>query len=149
MVDSFYEVMRHKGISRRNFMKFCSLTATSPGLAPSFVSQFARALKSRLRTLVLWLHGLACACCTESFIRSAHSLVKDVISLMMSIDYDDTLTAAAGHQAEAIIEDDHAQLSGGAHPGGRRQSVSPSQWHVMHQRWALVRPKSSLKTARR
>ena len=34
-METFYEVMRRQGISRRSFLKYCSLTATSLGLAPS------------------------------------------------------------------------------------------------------------------
>ena len=41
---------------------------------------------------------------TESFIRSGHPLAADVILSMISLDYDDTLMAAAGHQAEEILE---------------------------------------------
>jgi len=29
MTETFYEVLRRQGITRRSFMKFCSLTATS------------------------------------------------------------------------------------------------------------------------
>ena len=105
MMETFYEVMRRKGISRRSFLKYCSLTATSLGLAPSFVPQIAHAMENKPRTPVLWLHGLECTCCTESFIRSAHPLAKDVVLSMISLDYDDTLMAAAGHQAEAILEE--------------------------------------------
>ena len=32
MTETFYEVLRRQGITRRSFMKFCSLTATSLGL---------------------------------------------------------------------------------------------------------------------
>ena len=105
MIETFYEVMRRKGISRRSYLKYCSLTATSLGLAPSFVPQIAHAMENKPRTPVLWLHGLECTCCTESFIRSAHPLAKDVVLSMISLDYDDTLMAAAGHQAEAILEE--------------------------------------------
>ena len=38
-METFYEVMRRQGISKRSFLKYCSLTATSLGLAPSFVPQ--------------------------------------------------------------------------------------------------------------
>jgi hydrogenase small subunit len=99
MMETFYEVMRRKGISRRSFLKYCSLTATSLGLAPSFVPQIAHAMETKMRTPVIWLHGLECTCCTEAFIRSAHPLAKDVVLSMISLDYDDTLMAAAGHQA--------------------------------------------------
>lgn len=104
-METFYEVMRRQGISRRSFLKYCSLTATSLGLGPAFVPQIAQAMETKPRTPVLWLHGLECTCCSESFIRSAHPLAKDVVLSMISLDYDDTLMAAAGHQAEAILEE--------------------------------------------
>ena len=41
----------------------------------------------------------------ESFIRSYHPVAKDLVLSMISLDYDDTIMAAAGHQAEAALED--------------------------------------------
>ncbi len=102
-IETFYEVMKRQGITRRSFMKFCSLTAASLGLAPAFVPRIAHAMETKPRTPVIWLHGLECTCCSESFIRSAHPLTKDVVLSMISLDYDDTLMAAAGYQAEEII----------------------------------------------
>jgi hydrogenase small subunit len=104
-METFYDVMRRQGITRRSFLKFCSLTATSLGLGPAFIPRIAQALETKPRTPVLWLHGLECTCCSESFIRSAHPLAKDVVLSMLSLDYDDTIMAAAGHQAEAIFAD--------------------------------------------
>ena len=78
--ETFYELIRRQGISRRNFMKFCSLSAASLGLAPAFAGKIAYAMETKPRVPVLWLHGLECTCCTESFIRSAHPLAKDVIA---------------------------------------------------------------------
>lgn len=48
-METFYEVMRRKGISRRSFLKYCSLTPTSLGLAPSFVPQIAPAMENKPR----------------------------------------------------------------------------------------------------
>jgi len=75
-METFYEVMRRQGISRRSFLKYCSLTATSLGLGPAFVPQIAHAMETKPRTPVLWLHALECTCCSESFIRSAHPLAS-------------------------------------------------------------------------
>jgi hydrogenase small subunit len=111
-MDTFYEVMRRQGITRRSFLKFCSLTAASLGLAPSFAPKIAQAMETKQRTPVIWLHGLECTCCSESFIRSAHPLTKDVVLSMLSLDYDDTLMAAAGHQAEEIIADIRKKYKG-------------------------------------
>ncbi|NCC29395.1 MAG: twin-arginine translocation signal domain-containing protein [Gammaproteobacteria bacterium] len=103
--ETYYEVMRRQGITRRSFLKFCSLTATALGLAPAFAGKIAHAMETKPRIPVVWLHGLECTCCSESFIRSAHPLVSDVILSMISLDYDDLIMAAAGHQAEAILEE--------------------------------------------
>ena len=105
MTETFYEVMRRQGISRRSFLKYCSLTAAALGLSPSYAGEIAKAMETKPRIPILWLHGLECTCCSESFIRSAHPLAKDVVLSMVSLDYDDTIMAAAGHQAEAIIEE--------------------------------------------
>ncbi len=105
MQETFYEVMRRQGITRRSFLKYCSLTAAALGLGPTFAPKIAHAMENKPRIPVLWLHGLECTCCSESFIRSAHPLAKDVILSMISLDYDDTIMAAAGHQAEAIVEE--------------------------------------------
>ena len=105
MAETFYDVLRRQGVSRRSFMKFCSLTAAALGLAPEVAPQMAHALETKPRVPVLWLHGLECTCCSEAFIRSAHPLASDVILSMISLDYDDTIMASAGHQAEAIVDE--------------------------------------------
>ena len=103
MAPTFYEVMRQQGITRRSFLKFCSLTAASLGLPAAGAPQIAHALETKPRTPVLWLHGNECTCCSESFIRSSHPLAKDAVLTLISLDYDDTLMAAAGLQAEEIL----------------------------------------------
>ncbi|AZR81063.1 hydrogenase small subunit [Thiomicrospira sp. S5] len=104
-VETFYEVMRRQGITRRSFLKYCSLTAAALGFGPAYANKIAHAMETKPRTPVIWLHGLECTCCSESFIRSAHPLAKDVVLSMISLDYDDTLMASAGHQAEAILKE--------------------------------------------
>lgn len=91
MTETFYDVMRRQGITRRSFIKFCSLTASALGLGPAFVPRIAEAMETKPRIPVLWLHGLERTCCSESFIRSAHPLAKDVVLSMISLDYDDTI----------------------------------------------------------
>ena len=112
MTETFHEVMRRQGITRRSFLKYCSLTAAALGLGPAFVPRIAHAMETKPRIPVNWLHGLECICCSESFIRSAHPLAKDVVLSMVSLDYDDTIMAAAGHQAEAIIQETIDQYDG-------------------------------------
>ncbi|MGL3210833.1 hydrogenase small subunit [Bradyrhizobium sp. BR 1433] len=110
--ETFYNVIRRQGITRRSFLKFCSLTAVSLGLGPLAASDIANALETKPRMPVIWMHGLECTCCSESFIRSAHPLVKDAVLSMISLDYDDTIMAAAGHQAEAILDETRVKYKG-------------------------------------
>jgi hydrogenase small subunit len=112
MNETFYDVLRRQGISRRSFLKFCSLTATSLGLGSAYAPKIAHAMETKPRTPVIWLEGLECTCCSESFIRSAHPLTKDVILSMLSLDYHVTLMAAAGHQAEKQLADIKAKYKG-------------------------------------
>jgi hydrogenase small subunit len=112
MTPTFYEVMRQQGITRRSFIKFCSLTAASLGLGAGGAAKIAHALETKERVPVVWLHGLECTCCTESFIRSSHPLATDIVLSLLSLDYDDTIMAAAGHQAEAALEDTITKYKG-------------------------------------
>jgi hydrogenase small subunit len=98
MTETFYDVLRRQGISRRSFLKFCSLTTASLGLSPTIAPQIAHALENKPRTPVIWIEGLECTCCSESFIRSAHPLAKDAVLSLLSLDYHMTLSAAAGEQ---------------------------------------------------
>lgn len=100
---SYYEELIDKGYSRRDFLKFCTMMAAYMGLQTSAVAQMANALKTTPRIPVIWLHFQECTCCSESFIRSSHPIVADIILDKLSLDYTETLMAAAGFQAEAAM----------------------------------------------
>src|SRR5512140_1783836 len=112
MFETYYESMRRQGISRRSFLKFCSLTAASLGLSEAGAQQIVQAMQSKPRTPVIWLEGLECTCCSESFIRSSHPLAKDVVLSTLSLDYHMTLSAAAGQQLRQNALDTIAKHKG-------------------------------------
>jgi hydrogenase small subunit len=99
---STYDILKAHGVDRRTFLKFCTATAAALGLEASMVPQVVAALSQKPRLPVIWLHGLECTCCSESFIRSSHPIAQDIVLNMISLDYDDTLQAAAGEQVEEI-----------------------------------------------
>ena len=98
-----YEELKEKGYSRREFLTFCGLMSAWLGLEASGVSQIASALEAKPRLPVIWMHFQECTCCSESFIRSSHPIVGDIVLDKISLDYTETLMAAAGHQAERIL----------------------------------------------
>lgn len=110
--ETHYDILRRNGVSRRDFLKFCSMTAAVLGLAPALAPTIARALETKPRLPVLWIDGLSCTCCTESFIRSSHPLASDIILSMISMDYNDLLMAASGEQAQAAFEEAIARNKG-------------------------------------
>jgi hydrogenase small subunit len=100
---TIWEHARMQGYSRRDFLQFCSWLAAAAGIEASGVGQVVQALTTKPRLPVVWFHFQECTCCSESFIRSSHPIVADIILDTISLDYTETLQAAAGHQAEAAL----------------------------------------------
>lgn len=109
---TYYEEVVRKGYSRRDFIKFVSLMAAFIGLEQSAVGQVVKALQTKPRMPVIWLHFQECTCCSESFIRSSHPIVADILLDKISLDYSETLMAASGTQAEAALKNTMAQYKG-------------------------------------
>lgn len=100
---SIWEQAQMRGYSRRDFLQFCSWLAAAAGIEASGVSQVVHALEVKARLPVVWFHFQECTCCSESFIRSSHPIVSDIVLDKISLDYSETLQAAAGKQAEEAL----------------------------------------------
>ena len=101
---SIYKRITAKGISRRDFLRYCTMMGGMLGLSTSGISQVVDALMSKPRLPVIWYHFQECTCCSESFTRASHPLIEQMLFDMISLDYTDTLMAASGFQAEAAKE---------------------------------------------
>jgi hydrogenase small subunit len=102
VADSIEERLR--GVSRRDFMKFCGIMAVSMGLPLGAGTQIAEAITNpKRRPSVIWLHGQECTGCTETLLRTSHPSLEHLILDLISLDYHETLNAGAGHQAEAAL----------------------------------------------
>jgi hydrogenase small subunit len=104
-VPTIRQAMEAKGYSRREFMLFCGLATAAAGLEASGLAQVVEAFETKARPPVVWLHFQECTCCSESFIRSSHPIVADIIFDTLSLDYTETLMAASGTQAEKTRDD--------------------------------------------
>ncbi|GAB4298584.1 MAG: hydrogenase small subunit [Ignavibacteriaceae bacterium] len=102
---TIYENMQMQGYSRRDFLKFASWLAAFIGVEASGLGSIVKAMETKSRLPVVWFHFQECTCCSESFIRSSHPIVSDIILDKISLDYTETLQAAAGHQAEAALHE--------------------------------------------
>jgi hydrogenase small subunit len=109
---TYYEEMQMKGYSRRDFLKFASMMAAFIGVESSAIGQVVKALENNSRIPVIWMHFQECTCCSESFIRSSHPMVADILLDMISLDYTETLMAASGVQAEASLHNTIEKYNG-------------------------------------
>ncbi|MBW7893834.1 MAG: hydrogenase small subunit [Opitutaceae bacterium] len=107
-----YEQLTARGVSRRDFLKFCGWMSACMGLGADGIAQITHALETRTRIPVIWMHFQECTCCSESFIRSSHPIVADILLDKISLDYTETLMAASGHQAEAALHDTMTKYRG-------------------------------------
>ncbi|GAB3547512.1 hydrogenase 2 small subunit [Noviherbaspirillum agri] len=99
--ESIAEVEKRLGLSRRSFLQFCAAMAATMGLPAGADAAIAKAVASNKRPSVIWLHFQECTGCTESMLRAEHPTLEKLILDVISLDYHETLFAAAGHQVEA------------------------------------------------
>ncbi len=109
---TYYDEVVRKGYTRRDFAKFCAMMGAYLGLSQSGLAQVTEALKTKPRVPVIWLHFQECTCCSESFIRSSHPMVADILLDQISLDYTETLMAASGFQAEEAMKNTMEKYKG-------------------------------------
>ena len=104
MDETISATFERKGLTRRDFVKFCTAMAAALGLEASAVPQIVQAAETKPRPPVIWRHFQECTCCSESLIRSSHPTAADVILDTISLDYHETIMAPSGVAAEAAAK---------------------------------------------
>jgi hydrogenase small subunit len=115
---TIYEQLKAEGLSRRDFMKFCGLVSGMMGLelapplkalgaaaGPAPARMVADALASKPRLPLIWLELQDCAGCTEAISRSQSPSLVNLVLNKIAVDYQETLMAPAGFQAEQAKSD--------------------------------------------
>jgi len=97
------KLLKKRGVNRRDFLKFCAAVAVSMGMEPLFASSIARAF-SRKRASVVYLHNAECTGCSEAVLRTYKPFIDALILDVISLDYHETIMAAAGDAAEKALE---------------------------------------------
>lgn len=99
-------------LNRRDFLKFCGMVAGALSLGSGFAPKIAEALTSSNRPPVLWLHFSECTGCTEALLRSSGPYMDELLFDIISLEYHETLMAAAGHTVENILQNASIQHAG-------------------------------------
>ena len=135
--ETVVEYLTRQGVSRRSFLKFCALTASSLALPTSAASVIAATLESTPRPSVIWLSSQECTGCTEALLRSFDHTVESLILNEISLDYHNTLMAPSGTAAEASRQQ---AIAAGGHVlvvDGSLSLADQGTWSVIGGRAAL------------
>ncbi len=94
-----------EGLSRRDFMKWASATTAALMLPASFTPLVAEAAELMNRVPVVWIELQDCAGNSEAILRSDSPTIDELILETIDLEFNETLMAAAGHQAEKHLEE--------------------------------------------
>lgn len=104
-------MLEAKGVSRRSFMKLCGSIAVAAGLSELAAPRVAQALEESVIGAkegnlypVIWIEGASCTGCTEAFAQIDEPDPATVVLEMISLNYSETLSAAAGWSMEEAKE---------------------------------------------
>lgn len=107
MSAEFQDMLSARGVTRRSFMKLCGTIAVAAGLSELAAPRVAQALEGSVIGAtkgnlypVIWIEGASCTGCTESFAQVETPDPASVVLDLISLNYCETLSAAAGHSME-------------------------------------------------
>jgi len=110
------EALTKRGVSRRDFLKYCAMLGAVLALPSTEIEALARALAIAPRIPVIWLEFQDCTGDTESFLRAgaqpnplvsgpSEPSISQLILETLSVDYHETLMAPSGFMAEKSRRD--------------------------------------------
>jgi hydrogenase small subunit len=102
--ETLGEHLESRGVSRRDFLEFCGQMATILGVGSLTAPKVAEALQQVKRPSVIWLQLQECTGCVESVLRTAEPTIGDLVLDLVSLDYQHTLMAGAGHAVESALQ---------------------------------------------
>jgi hydrogenase small subunit len=95
------EMSVFRGVTRRDFLKFCGGIAVLIGLGPAATPDVAAALESLAkRPSVVWSSFQECTGCAISLLQSRTPQVANLILQQISLDYQENVMAPAGDAAD-------------------------------------------------
>jgi hydrogenase small subunit len=96
--------LEKRGVSRRDFVEFCTKMAAVLGLTSLAVPKVAFALESQKRPSVVWIQLQECTGCVESVLRASDPSIGDLVLDVVSLDASEALMAGAGSAYEKALQ---------------------------------------------
>lgn len=99
----FLQELESRGVTRRDFVSFCGVMASVLALPKTVGARIAAEVQRAGKPTLVWLEFQDCAGNTESLLRASRPTVAEIVLDTLSVDYHETIMAAAGHQAEEAL----------------------------------------------
>ncbi len=112
LTDGVWAALERRNISRRSFLRFCSVMAGVLALPASYAPRIAQALEQTRRPALIWRQFQDCAGNSESAIRAAHPTFADIVLELLSWNYHELLMVPSGQAAEKSSHDTVLQEKG-------------------------------------
>ena len=110
--DGVWAAVSRRGISRRDFLRFCSAMTAALALPMRYTDRIVKALEQTTRPALVWLEFQDCAGNSESALRASHPSFADIVLELLSWNYHETVMAPSGKAAEKSLLDTVAQQKG-------------------------------------
>ncbi len=105
---AFYDELEARGVTRRDFLKFCGTVAGMLGLSESMIPTIASAVEGAANSNLypaVWMDGGLCTGCTESVAQVTQPDVATIVLDILSMNYMETIMMAQGEHAEEALHD--------------------------------------------
>src|SRR5260370_13775268 len=99
LTDGVWAALERRNISRRDFLRFCSVMTSALALPTRYTSQIVKALEQTKRPALVWLDFQDCAGNSESALRAGHPTFADIVLDLLSWNYHETVMAPSGNAA--------------------------------------------------
>lgn len=112
---AFYDVLADRGVSRRDFLKFCGSVAAMIGLSETMVPTIAAAVEGAASSKLypaVWVNGGSCTGCTESAAQSSYPDIAQIVLDILSLNFIETVMMATGEAADRALYETAAANEG-------------------------------------
>jgi hydrogenase small subunit len=105
LTDGVWAALERRNISRRDFLRFCSVMTGALALPARYTTQIVKALEQTRRPALVWLEFQDCAGNSESALRAGHPSFADIVLDLLSWNYHETVMVPSGKAAEKSLHD--------------------------------------------
>lgn len=98
------QLLKRRGLSRRDFLKMSAVMTATMGLPPMFDLRVARAQEVATRLPVIWQELQSCTGNSMALIRNNNPGIDEIVLDLLSLEYAEVLMAPSGQAAEDVLE---------------------------------------------